>query len=51
MDSKNIIKDSDAPPKAEEGNEFHELYNEAKLSQPIKKLEVSIERLSENGIG
>jgi len=28
---------------AEEGNEFHELYNEAKLSQPIKKLEVSLE--------
>lgn len=35
-----------APPKPqpgssseEEGNEFHELYNEAKLSQPIKKLE------------
>ena len=25
----------------EEGNEFHELYNEAKLQQPIKKIEVN----------
>ena len=28
-----------APESSDQGNDFHELYNEEKLSQPIKKLE------------